>query len=611
MNEVDTIKQAAKTLTEPQRKAGYASTGLYLYTDTEGNILYVRLRMDNPDRTKWIRPLSRDHAGKWTQLKEPTFTDGKPIYNLQTIAREPDKPVFIVEGEKCANALIKLGLIATTSGSASSAKDANWQILAGREVWIWADNDGAGKQYANDVKAILIALNCTVNTIDISALSLPVKGDCVDWMEQFKESNGNENDATIADIMALQLVTDAVDGDLKQNNHAINPENNQVTVNLQCAADITPEPIHWLWDGWLAKGKLHIFAGQAGTGKTTIAIALAATISIAGRFPDGSKCPQGSVLIWSGEDSPADTLVPRLMAAGADLNKVHFVGDTTANHELRGFDPATDMQPLMLKAALIPDLALLIIDPIVNAVAGDSHKNGEVRRALQPVVDFGEKLNCAVLGITHFSKGGQGKDPLERVTGSLAFGALARIVLATAKIDDGEKTKRIVCRAKSNIGVDSGGFEYDLQEKEVQAGIFSSYALWGDAIEGSARELLAEPDNREQGENGGTALEDAKDFLLELLADGELPQKQIQADAKGASHSWRTVQRAKKELNISSSKSKLDKCWYWKLNSNSAKDDEERQDSHINNVAALADLTNFTHVPPINTDSQQDDVMVF
>jgi len=370
-----------------------------------------------------------------------------------------------------------------------------------------------------------------------------------------------------------------------------------ITVSLQCAVDITPEPIHWLWNGWLAKGKLHIFAGMAGTGKTTIAIALASTITIGGRFPDGSHCPIGSVLIWSGEDSPADTLVPRLMAAGADLSKVHFVGDTTSNYELRSFDPATDMQPLMIKAASIPDLALLIIDPIVNAVAGDSHKNGEVRRALQPVVEFGEKLNCAVLGITHFSKGGQGKDPLERVTGSLAFGALARIVLATAKIVDGENIKRIVCRAKSNIGIDSGGFEYDMQQKDVGNGIFSSYALWGDSVEGSARELLAEPDNRENGIDDQSALDDAKAFLNLLLADGELPQKQIKDDAHGASHAWRTVERAKKELNIRSSKSVLDKCWYWKLSCNSANEDQHRQHRHINSVADLAVLPEIKPTP--------------
>ena len=248
-------------------------------------------------------------------------------------------------------------------------------------------------------------------------------------------------------------------------------------------------------------------------------------------------------------------------------------------------------------------MPLLIIDPIVNAVAGDSHKNGEVRRALQPVVDFGEKLNCAVLGITHFSKGGQGKDPLERVTGSLAFGALARIVLATAKIEVGNNIKRIVCRAKSNIGIDTGGFEYGLQQKEVEADIFSSYAIWGDAIEGSARELLAEPDNRETGENGNSALDDAKDFLRELLADGELAQKQIQADAKGASHSWATVRRAKDRLNIISTKSKLDGCWYWKLPTNMLKYDEDAHDAHINNVNILS---NLPHIEQI-----EDDVMEF
>ncbi|MDD2934313.1 MAG: AAA family ATPase [Methylotenera sp.] len=346
------------------------------------------------------------------------------------------------------------------------------------------------------------------------------------------------------------------------------PSNNSTSVSLQCAADITPVPVHWLWNGWLAKGKLHIFAGAAGTGKTTIAIALAATITTGGKFPDGSLCPIGSVLIWSGEDSPADTLVPRLMAAGADLNKVHFVADTTAHNKLRSFDPATDMQLLMITAEAIPDLALLIIDPIVNAVAGDGNKNGDVRRALQPVVDFGEKLNCAVLGITHLSKGGQGKNPLERVTGSLAFGALARIVLITGNKTHGNGTKQIVCRAKSNIGSDNGGFEYELQETEVKSGILSSFVLWGNQVKGSAHELLAEPVNGESDEYNQSALAVAKQFLLDLLSDTALPQKQIEEEAKGAGIAWRTVERAKKELRIQSKKD--GDAWLWILTVNIA-----------------------------------------
>lgn len=594
MSELDTVKQAAKAI--------------YTYTDEAGNTLFTKERYVKKDGNKGYA-YSHVNSDGDTVKTMPVFDAGTKLYNLHRLAKYPNETVYLVEGEKCVDALTQLRLLATTSGGAQSAEKADWQILVGREVVIWPDHDQAGLQYAIDALAKLSALNVTVTQIDIDQLNLLVKGDCVDWLQQFKQVHGH--DATKADIQALQLKTDAHSepvGDCLQGAGVMPlPYNNHITVSLQCAADITPEPIRWLWNGWLAKGKLHIFAGMAGTGKTTIAIALAATITTGGRFPDGSKCPIGSVLIWSGEDSPADTLVPRLMAAGADLSKVHFVGETTADYELRGFDPATDMQPLMIKAASIPDLALLIIDPIVNAVAGDSHKNGEVRRALQPVVDFGEKLNCAVLGITHFSKGGQGKDPLERVTGSLAFGALARIVLATAKINDGDKTKRIVCRAKSNIGIDTGGFEYDLQEKEVDTGIFSSYALWGDAVDGSALELLAEPDNRETGSDNQSALDDAKAFLQLLLADGELPQKQIKDDANGASHSWRTVERAKKELNIRATKSLLDKCWYWKLSGNSANDDQHRQDRHINSVAVLADLPKIEHIPSENSTFEHND----
>jgi putative DNA primase/helicase len=290
----------------------------------------------------------------------------------------------------------------------------------------------------------------------------------------------------------LEAVKHAITGALTSGDAMTLPEQTNTTgdavgahkanipqVQITCAANIKPEPIRWLWDGWLARGKFHIFAGQAGTGKTTIAIALAATVSIGGRFPDGTRAPVGNVLIWSGEDSAKDTLVPRLLAAGADMAKVHFIGDVQHRGEVRSFDPATDIKAMMDAAERIGDVVLLLVDPVVNAVAGDSHKNGEVRRALQPLVDFGEKLDCAVLGISHFSKGTGGKDPMERVTGSLAFAALARVVLATGKINEGGKVKRIFCRAKSNIGLDSGGFEYDLHQKELDdhKGVFSSYAL--------------------------------------------------------------------------------------------------------------------------------------
>lgn len=93
-------------------------------------------------------------------------------------------------------------------------------------------------------------------------------------------------------------------------------------------AGIVPEAIRWLWSGWLAKGKVHILGGAPGTGKTTIALSLAATVSTGGSWPDGKRAPAGNVIVWSGEDDPADTLTPRLLASGADMTRIWFVGDT-------------------------------------------------------------------------------------------------------------------------------------------------------------------------------------------------------------------------------------------------------------------------------------------
>ncbi len=117
-------------------------------------------------------------------------------------------------------------------------------------------------------------------------------------------------------------------------------------VSLLHAAGITPEAIAWLWPGWLAKGKVHIIGGAPGTGKTTIATSLAAVETKGGLWPDGTRATAGNVVIWSGEDDPADTLAPRLIASGADMTRIWFVGDTNDHGERRAFDPARDSNAL-------------------------------------------------------------------------------------------------------------------------------------------------------------------------------------------------------------------------------------------------------------------------
>jgi len=377
-------------------------------------------------------------------------------------------------------------------------------------------------------------------------------------------------------------------------------------VTMTCASSIKPEPIAWLWGGWLARGKVHVVAGAPGSGKTTAAVALAATLTIGGRWPDGTKAPIGDVLLWSGEDDPRDTLVPRLIAAGANLDKVHFVDGYTDERGRRAFDPSTDTDALSARLAMMnPAPVLLIVDPLVSAVAGDSHKNAEVRRSLQPLVDLAQIRGVAVLGISHFSKGTQGREPTERVTGSLAFGALARIVLATAKLPDEQGGGRILVRAKSNLGIDSGGFGYDLKEVELEAypGIFTTRVLWGDAIDGSARDLLAQADTQDGQDNEGGSRSDVEAFIRMCLADGPITVKQMQAECNGAGHSWDRVKRISNTIGVKKRKDGYQGDWKWALprvqespkgSNEPAKGSKERTQNSVHSLRPLLPLHHST-----------------
>ncbi|WP_270173717.1 AAA family ATPase [Diaphorobacter sp. ED-3] len=334
-------------------------------------------------------------------------------------------------------------------------------------------------------------------------------------------------------------------------------------VILTCGTDLTPEPYRWLWQYWLAMGKLHILAGAPGQGKTTIALAMAATITIGGRWPDGSRCAPGNVLIWSGEDDPADTLVPRLMAAGADRARCYFIEGARRDGEVVPFDPARDLGQLLEAIEKIGGISLLVIDPVVSAVTGDSHKNTEVRRALQPLVDLAAKCDCAVLGITHFAKGGQGTDPAQRVVGSVAFTAVARVVMVAAKVkgdEEGQDT-RILARSKSNIGPDDGGFQYHLEQSEPIPGIHASHIAWGKAVEGTARELLTDPDDGPQ-DDASDAVE-----LLRSELDSVLWTSCDEAakPLKAAGFSKKQIWAASKKVGVERKKDGMKGGWMWRL----------------------------------------------
>ncbi len=324
-----------------------------------------------------------------------------------------------------------------------------------------------------------------------------------------------------------------------------------------------PQPVNWLWDGYLARGKITTLAGEPGTGKTTISMSIAATVTQGGTWPDGTAAAAGNVVIWSGEDDPRDTLMPRLLAAGANKENVYFVMGARIEGKEKGFDPARDMPALKEACEQIGNVRLIVIDPIVSAVTGDSHKNTETRRALQPLVDLAASVGAALLGITHLNKGKAGSNPAQWVIGSVAFTAVSRVVLIAGKVRrDSDEDIRVLARAKSNIGPDDGGFEYQIEQCEPLSGIPSSCIDWGDEVSGSANELLRDQEKTEG--RGGSAVASAREFLAGLLSAGDTQAKAVETDAEQAGIALRTLRRASDALRVEKYKGK-DGKWYWRL----------------------------------------------
>ncbi len=337
-------------------------------------------------------------------------------------------------------------------------------------------------------------------------------------------------------------------------------------VELIPASTIKPKPIQWLIPGLMPKGMITLLAGEGGIGKTYLALLMTALITNQGESFDGQPIQQGKVLIWSGEDTPEYTLIPRLKALGADLDNIDIIGHRAFDSgTVRPFDITVDL-PLVEQTIQnwtnkeIP-ISLLIVDPVMSVVLGDPHKASHVRQSMEPLRILAERQNIAVLGITHFSKGSSNNAPQDRVIGSQAFVAFARMVLGLAK--DEETGNRRLVILKSNITDTSVGYDFSYDFQKDADGCEVANIELARKLSGYARELLAEiePDEPETG-----AMGDAIEFLKGLLHDAPLPAKQVKKEADEAGHSWRTIQRASKKMNLDIRKDKgMNGVWRWSL----------------------------------------------
>jgi putative DNA primase/helicase len=235
-----------------------------------------------------------------------------------------------------------------------------------------------------------------------------------------------------------------------------------MSIIVEPASSVQLKSVRWLWDGFIALGKLHILAGESGTAKSAIMLSVAAAVTTGGMLPDGSKAERGTVLFYTTEDDYSDTVAPRLRAAGADVDKVLIIKATNRGDEgIRRFDPSADIQEIgQTLESLSPENRpkLLIFDPLVSLTRGMSYVS--VRDALTPVVEMVNRYGVAVVGIHHVAKGSAKKPAHERVLGSQAFVVLARIVMMTGRCAAGGYAMAVV---KTNFRSPGGGYGYILR----------------------------------------------------------------------------------------------------------------------------------------------------
>jgi hypothetical protein len=317
---------------------------------------------------------------------------------------------------------------------------------------------------------------------------------------------------------------------------------------------VTAEKVQWLWYPYIPLGKITLIDGDPGNGKSLFAIDLIARVTSGLPMPDGSKGIQGGAVILALEDGLADTIVPRLVAAGGDKSKVVALqGVANARGDIR-FPTIADVDHIA-RACDEVQAKLLVIDPLM-AYMGDvnSWKDQDIRQGMSPLVRMAEEKNVATTVIRHLNKSSASQS-VYRGGGSIGFIGLARVSLLIAK-DPENEDRRILAGIKSNLAPLPPSLSYVIDN----CGDVPKIA-WGGTSSHSADALLAVPQTPEDK----SAFDEAKDFLREILSEGMINVSEIFKEAKRAGISEKTLRRAKRSLAVKSEKSQFGGGWLWSL----------------------------------------------
>ena len=328
------------------------------------------------------------------------------------------------------------------------------------------------------------------------------------------------------------------------------------------------EQIEWLLYPFIPYGKVTIIQGDPGEGKTTMVLQIIAKLTrgepvlpvtdttkekqsdeadsenndsdAEGNIQEQPSILPVNVIYQTAEDGLGDTIKPRLLAAGADCSKVLVIDDS---------DQPLTMADVRLEEAIVQTKAkMVVLDPIQGFLGADvdMHRANEIRPLMKRIAVLAEKYHCAVILIGHMNKNSNGKSSY-RGLGSIDFQAAARSVLIVGRVKD-EPEVRVVCHTKSSLAPEGTSIAFRLDK--------NNGFEWIGEYDISADELL-------NGDGRGQKSRKAKEFLLEILANGGMTQKKIAEEAEARGIKSKTLWNAKRELEIDSVK--RGKQWYWML----------------------------------------------
>jgi hypothetical protein len=341
-------------------------------------------------------------------------------------------------------------------------------------------------------------------------------------------------------------------------------------------SDVEPQELHWLWHGHLLRGSQELTTGLPGLGKSQVQCCLVACCTACLPWPDGTSALDEpvNVIMLTAEDSIAQGLVPRLMAAGADMKRVHIVQCIKRNNKNHQFLLSQDLLDLELAIEEVGNVGLVTIDPITAYMGGkmDSHKTTEVRSQLGPLKDLAERCDVAISTITHPAKNA-GPRAIDHFIGSQAFIAAGRVghgCFEETEVNEvtGEKKptgRNLFAHVKHSMSVKMPTLAYRLEgDVEVATGIKTSHVIWDGEVDITADAAVAGA-----AASKGTVRTDeqkrAAEFLCEVLEDGPVSQKQVEEEGEQRGFSKKVLRTTRDKLGVVSKKAGFDAGWEWSL----------------------------------------------